>query len=148
MKYFYVFSDDFWRDHNILFVTFDDMVYGLGPNSSGQLGLGHKRPINTPQRVPELSHKNIHQFFNGFDFVLAVNTDNNVIFSFGGNNDGQLGWHVDKECNWCTSLAITYEGQVLIWGEVETDDKLNNSISYKKSFDEIDKLGEGGFGLD
>ena len=38
IKYFYVFKD--WRKHNILFVTFDDMVYGLGSNMWGQLGLG------------------------------------------------------------------------------------------------------------
>ena len=84
IKYFYVFKD--LRGHNILFVTFDDMVYGLGPNWSGRLGLGHNTSIHTPQRVPELCHKNIHQFFSGEDFVLAVNTDNNVIFSFGRND--------------------------------------------------------------
>ncbi|CAG2163109.1 unnamed protein product [Oppiella nova] len=113
------------NDNNILFVTFDDMVYGLGSNWSGQLGLGHDTPIHTPQRVPQLCHQNIHQFFNGEDFVLAVNTDNNVIFSFGRNNEGQLGRHVD----------------------METHDKLNYSISFEKSFDVINKLGEGGYGL-
>ena len=88
IKYFYVFNDNFeFSRHspgrNILFVTFDDMVYGLGSNAWGKLGLGHKiRHIHTPQRVPELCHQNIHQFFNGYDFALAVNTDNNVIFSF------------------------------------------------------------------
>ncbi|CAG2170607.1 unnamed protein product [Oppiella nova] len=107
------------------------MVYGLGSNSEGQLG--------------------------GKNFVLAVNTDNNVIFSMGSNNEGQLGRHVDMdenvfgwgcntrgqvgcgdksiqldptpvkfateyqiskiESNEWTSLALTCEGQVLIWGK-------------------------------
>ncbi|CAG2172767.1 unnamed protein product [Oppiella nova] len=171
------------------------MVYGLGSNSEGQLGLGHNTPIHTPKRVPELCHKNIHQFFNGYNFVLAVNTDNNVIFSFGLNDEGQLGRDLDMdvnvyhkpetnvifsfghnywgqlgrhvfgwgyneegqvgcgdiriqldptpveftpeyqiskiECNWYTSLALTCEGQMFIWG---------------KSFDVITKLGEGGYG--
>jgi len=80
IKLFYVFDDS--SGHNILFVTFDDMVYGLGSNSAGQLGLGHNTTTHTPQPVPELCHKNIHQFINGYDFVLTVNTDNNVIFSF------------------------------------------------------------------
>src|ERR1700733_3898998 len=43
--------------YNILFVTFDDLVYALGTNSEGQLGLGHNTPIHTPQEVPEL-HNN------------------------------------------------------------------------------------------
>ncbi|CAG2175655.1 unnamed protein product, partial [Oppiella nova] len=110
------------------------MVYGLGFNSAGQLGLGHNTPIHTLQPVPELCHQNIHQFMNGEDFVLAVNTDNNVIFSFGRNCCGQLGRNVDS-----TSLAITCEGQVLIWGvvdeltEKEKQNVLNETQSLKKS---------------
>ncbi|CAG2167312.1 unnamed protein product [Oppiella nova] len=83
--------------HNILFVTFDDCVYGLGSNSEGQLGLGHNKPVEKPVEVSQLCHKNIHQFINGWDFVLAVNTDNNVIFSFGCNDWGQLGRDVDRD---------------------------------------------------
>ncbi|CAG2176179.1 unnamed protein product [Oppiella nova] len=75
------------------------MVYGLGSNIRGQLGFGHNTPIHTPQRVPELCHKSIHQFLSGSDFVLAVNTDNNVIFGFGCNDEGQLGRHVDMDVN-------------------------------------------------
>ncbi|CAG2172538.1 unnamed protein product, partial [Oppiella nova] len=75
------------------------MVYGLGFNSEGRLGLGHNTTIHTPQRVPELCHQNVHQFISGSDFVLAVNTDNNVIFSFGRNCWGQLGRHVDRDAN-------------------------------------------------
>ncbi|CAG2178711.1 unnamed protein product [Oppiella nova] len=56
------------------------MVYGLRYNSEGQLGLGHDTPIHPPQ-----------PFISGQDFVLALNTDNNVIFSFGLNDEGQLG---------------------------------------------------------
>ncbi|CAG2110455.1 unnamed protein product [Medioppia subpectinata] len=36
---------------NILFVTTDDRVYGLGSNSEGVLGLGHNRPIDTPEEI-------------------------------------------------------------------------------------------------
>ncbi|CAG2165162.1 unnamed protein product [Oppiella nova] len=92
------------------------MVYGLGSNMFGQLG--------------------------GEDFVLAVNTDNNVIFSFGRNNRGQLGRHVDMDVfGW----GCNREGQVGC-GNKKTLDKLNNSISFEKSFDVINKLGEGGYG--
>ncbi|CAG2110990.1 unnamed protein product, partial [Medioppia subpectinata] len=36
---------------NILFVTTNTRVYGLGSNSEGVLGLGHNRPIHTPEEV-------------------------------------------------------------------------------------------------
>ncbi|CAG2168443.1 unnamed protein product [Oppiella nova] len=75
--------------NNLLFVTFDDRVYGLGSNRWGQLGLGHNKPVETPQQVPELYHKNILQFINGKDFVLAVTTDNQI-YSFGRNHKRQL----------------------------------------------------------
>ncbi|CAG2104443.1 unnamed protein product [Medioppia subpectinata] len=35
--------------YNVLFVTNDDMVYGMGSNYYGSLGLGHNRAVNTPQ---------------------------------------------------------------------------------------------------
>ncbi|CAG2170464.1 unnamed protein product [Oppiella nova] len=113
--------------HNLLFVTFDDIVYGLGSNIEGKLG--------------------------GLDFVLAVNTDNNVIFSFGPNNWGQLGRHVvmDKNCldilRHLVFNEIKQRHDSEIVGKSETHDKLNNSI-FEKSFDVINELGEGGYGQD
>ena len=88
IKLFYVF--DVSDGYNTLFVTFDDMVYGFGSNWFVQQWLGHNTPIETPVEVPELHHKNIQQFFNGEDFVLALNNDN-YIYSFGYNKWGQLG---------------------------------------------------------
>ncbi|CAG2169643.1 unnamed protein product [Oppiella nova] len=82
--------------YNILFVTFDDLVYGLGSNSFGQLGLGHRNKVEEPVEVIELRHQNIQQFFNGYTIVLAVNTDQQV-FSFGINKWGQLGRDVDRD---------------------------------------------------
>ncbi|CAG2172539.1 unnamed protein product, partial [Oppiella nova] len=89
-------------------------MYGLRSNSEGQLG--------------------------GKDFVLAVNTDNNVIFSFGGNIEGQFGRHVDMDvnvyhkpdtilyfqtnnlsisqisCGYYHTIVLTSNGQVFGWG--------------------------------
>ncbi|CAG2170419.1 unnamed protein product, partial [Oppiella nova] len=135
------------------------------------------------------------------DYHTIVLTSNGQVFGWGYNNHGQVGsgnksiqldptpveisteYQISKiECNLNTSLALTCEGQVLIWGEGscrnkirtpylleieiniqtalpiswlytyllsnhETHDKLNNSISFEKSFDVINKLGEGGYGL-
>ena len=88
IKLFHVFDD--YKGYNVLFITSDDEVYGLGKNSSGCCGLGHNNAVNEPQVIPELCHKNIKQFFIGYDFVLAFNCDNHV-FSWGKNHCGQLG---------------------------------------------------------
>ncbi|CAG2171588.1 unnamed protein product [Oppiella nova] len=94
------------------------MVYGLGSNMFGQLG--------------------------GEDFVLAVNTDNNVIFSFGNNQWGELGDIVDMDYD-VFGWGCNDEGQVGC-GDKKTNDKLSNLISFQDSFDVITKLGEGGYG--
>src|ERR1700721_1489607 len=88
VKAFHVFDD--YKGLNVLFITSDDKVYGLGQNNFGCCGLGHNSVVNEPQVIPELCHKNIKQFFIGYDFVLALNNDGKV-FSWGCNDDGQLG---------------------------------------------------------
>ena len=71
-------------------MTNNDTVYGFGSNYWGSIGLGHNMPVNSPQIITELCHKNIKQFINGRDFVLAVDC-NNYIYGWGQNNVGQLG---------------------------------------------------------
>ena len=82
VKALHVFDD--YKGLNVLFITSDDKIYGFGQNSLGCCGLGHNSVINEPQVIPELCHKNIKQFFNGYSFVLALNTDEKL-FSWGGN---------------------------------------------------------------
>src|SRR5882672_10878722 len=88
IQLFHVFDDE--RGYNVLFVTNDDMVYGLGSNYWGSLGLGHGLYVNEIQVIDRLCHKNITQFFNGEDFVLAL-THDNCLYSWGINEKGQLG---------------------------------------------------------
>ncbi|CAG2163198.1 unnamed protein product [Oppiella nova] len=64
--------------HNILFVTNRESVYGLGTNSSGQLGLGHNTPVETAHELPELRDFNVRQFYVGFDIVLALTSEHRV----------------------------------------------------------------------
>ena len=90
IKLLHVF-DDCIIDKNVLFVTLDDRVYGLGDNSYGCLGLGHSETVHSPQIIPELCHKNVQYFRNGYDFVLAVMAGNNGIYGWGRNHRGQLG---------------------------------------------------------
>ncbi|CAG2106011.1 unnamed protein product [Medioppia subpectinata] len=89
IKIFHIFDDTSGK--NILFVTTGDRVYGLGTNTDGVLGLGHNRPIHTPKEILGLSSHKIHHFYNGCDYVLAVNSDRNRVFSWGRNDCGQLG---------------------------------------------------------
>ncbi|CAG2175893.1 unnamed protein product [Oppiella nova] len=66
------------------------MVYGLGSNYEGSLGLGHDSYVREIQEIEGLRHKNITQFFNGADFVLAL-TQHNCLYGWGLNYWGQLG---------------------------------------------------------
>jgi len=87
IQLFHVFDDE--RGYNVLFVTNDDMVYGLGSNYWGSLGLGHNLYVNEIQVIDRLCHKNITQFFNGEDFVVAL-SKHNCLYSW-GHDTGQLG---------------------------------------------------------
>jgi len=73
-----------------LFVTNDDMVYGMGSNCRGSLGLGHNLYVNEIQVIDRLCHKNITQFFNGVDLVLGF-THDNCLYVWGKKDAGQFG---------------------------------------------------------
>ncbi|XP_054158516.1 E3 ubiquitin-protein ligase HERC2-like [Oppia nitens] len=85
---FYVFDDSLGV--NMLFVTKDDRVYGLGANHKGSLGLGHNRWVSEPQEIIHLRHKNIINFINGYNFFVCISSDN-CVYSCGYNIYGQLG---------------------------------------------------------
>ena len=60
IKLFHVFDDE--RGLNVLFVTNNDCVYGLGSNYWGSLGLGHNSAVNSPQIIRQLCHQNIKHY--------------------------------------------------------------------------------------
>ncbi|CAG2170152.1 unnamed protein product [Oppiella nova] len=130
----YAFDDS--EGDNILFITTDDCVYGMGANTLGALGLGHNRLVLSPQLIPELSHQEIQHFVNGFDFVLAINAERQV-YSWGHNSSGQLGREtpqfayyfkpkrlsrfdyrdvIQVSCGYFHALALTTDGEVYGWG--------------------------------
>ncbi|CAG2167469.1 unnamed protein product [Oppiella nova] len=92
--------------------------------------------VQSPQQIPELSHKRIQQFYIGGDFVLAISSATGV-YSWGHNNCGQLARCVTPEgqyskpqkityldnknivtacCGLQHSLALTTDGHVYAWG--------------------------------
>ncbi len=87
VKAFHVFDD--YKGLNVLFITSDDNVYGLGRNSFGCCGLGHNSVVNEPQVIPELCHKSVNQFFIGSSFVLALNSKGQL-FGWGRDDWGQV----------------------------------------------------------
>ncbi|CAG2164032.1 unnamed protein product [Oppiella nova] len=140
----------------------------MGANNEGCLGLADKHNVKTP----ELCGQRIQQFINGSDYVLAMNEDNHV-FSWGGNEFGQLGrdlersqvWKIPQKiselndknitqisCSVLHSLALTIGGQVYgwghnKWGQVGCENNSSENL-YKSQFIELsDKpIGSGGFG--
>jgi protein ATS1 len=69
------------------------MLYALGSNGSGQLGLGHDEDVNTPQLVPSIfldkdSSVSIKQLAAGGNHTVILYTDGHV-FSSGDNSDGR-----------------------------------------------------------
>ncbi|CAG2161621.1 unnamed protein product [Oppiella nova] len=100
------------------------MVYGLGSNSFGSLELGHNVVVKSPQIIGELCYKNIKQFFNGYNFVLAL-THDNCLYSWGRNARGQLGTlcafikddpYVEPELI-DLEFILTSDGCVYGWGD-------------------------------
>ena len=89
VKYFYVFN---LKSHsNVLLITFNDKIYGLGYNNFGVLGLGHDNRVKELTEIKELNGYNIKEFYNGSNFVIGVNNDKNILFGWGMNNAAQLG---------------------------------------------------------
>ncbi|CAG2164601.1 unnamed protein product [Oppiella nova] len=131
---FHVFETDY--ESNVLYVTSDDLVYGLGYNYYGCLGLGHNHMVTSPQIIPQLCHQRIQRFINGFSFVLAVTAENHI-YIWGQNSWGQLGvttpetdvyikpqklaFFDDKDileisCGLNHCLILSSDGQVYGWG--------------------------------
>ena len=50
----------------------------------GVLGFGHRNEVKEVTEIPELNAMNIKEFYNGLNFVIAVNNQNNVLFGWGG----------------------------------------------------------------
>ena len=92
-KCFYIFkthSNDDEENSNLLFVTDDEKVFGIGKNKNGVLGLGHQNEVKEVEIIPELCDKNVKEFYNSEDFVLCSTSDYRL-FSWGVNNNSKFG---------------------------------------------------------
>ncbi|XP_018392854.1 PREDICTED: RCC1 and BTB domain-containing protein 1-like [Cyphomyrmex costatus] len=142
--------------NEVLFVTKDKMVYALGNNESGCLGTGDNRNgYLYPAKIKALCEKDIKTFACGSGPNVLALTKDGKIYSWGGNEWGELGtgsydlvdtptlinmptleddmdtMHVvDIACGSHHSVALTESGKVYTWGITKYKiKKQNRSIS-------------------
>lgn len=121
-------------DEHSAAVTERGRVYVFGSNDWGQLGLGHKKPSNKPSFIKTLKPEKITVIGCGRTHSVAY-SESGKLFSFGGNEDGQLG-HGDKQnevtpkqieslpsikvkqisCGAYHTAILTEDGDVYTWG--------------------------------
>ncbi|CAI6349035.1 unnamed protein product [Macrosiphum euphorbiae] len=68
-------------------------VFCFGKNSFGQLGLGHTENVYKPNCVKSLKPDKVKHIVCGRSHTI-VSTENNIVYGFGDNSDGQLGQSV------------------------------------------------------
>ncbi|CAK9828724.1 RCC1 and BTB domain-containing protein 1 [Anthophora retusa] len=120
-----------------LIVTKSGMVYGLGRNVSGCLGIGNTGSTLYPKPINELCGKCIKTFACGKSPHCLALTEEGEVYSWGSNSNYQLGnanvnegliptpvefnLHnkvvIQIACGYRHSLALTDDGKVYAWGD-------------------------------
>ncbi|XP_065217555.1 RCC1 and BTB domain-containing protein 2-like [Planococcus citri] len=156
LPYFHSLNDTFVKEiervwvsgNRVLIITKSDQVYGLNATSTTPANIATSNdtlrillrssssvPLNAePKQFFQLQGKNVIDFIFGGDFIIAL-TKNGELFSWGGNQSGQLGLGdrpyaphpilistlSDKTvtkvvCGKNTAMALCDDGQVFCWG--------------------------------
>ncbi|ELU07510.1 hypothetical protein CAPTEDRAFT_122289, partial [Capitella teleta] len=122
-------------DEHTSLLAGDGRVFTFGDNAWGQLGLGHTKPVTKPTRIKSLKAEKVHQVACGRSHTLLA-TESGKIYSFGCNNDRQLGLGLDDEkvcsptvikgleshavkmlsAGMYHSCVLTDKGSVYLWG--------------------------------
>lgn len=121
-----------------IFVTNDKMVYAVGNNNHGCLGVGDTESSSRPRIVEVLCGKDIKTFAVGKGPHILALTEDGKVYAWGYNDHFELGngsteedglipelvqknlsnkFVVDIACGGHYSLALTGEGEVYGWGE-------------------------------
>ncbi len=121
-------------------LTSDGLVFGMGSNKNGYLGIGATTPDNvlipTLVDTTNLSGHKITKISTGLDHVLML-SDSNYVFAFGDNSNGQYGngstigstlpiqiaksnfdnkTIIDMQASAKSNLVLTDDGTVYSWG--------------------------------
>ncbi|XP_021561569.1 X-linked retinitis pigmentosa GTPase regulator-like [Carlito syrichta] len=123
-------------DEHTAIVTENNKLYVFGSNNWGQLGLGTKATVYKPTCVKALKPEKVKFAACGRNHTL-VSTEEGIVYSTGGNNEGQLGLGDIEERNTFhpirfftsqhkikqlsagsnTSAALTEDGKLFMWGD-------------------------------
>ena len=160
IKYYHVYDIDFFGNKRALFVTNDKKVYGINIDLELMTPsyisiydkIRNKRNMDKekPIELKELEDKKIKEFYIEKNFVLAL-SEENKLYSWGRNYDGQLGRDTKYEfdanpreiiyftksrskikqiCIRYSSIMVLLDNKKLvIWGDNEI--RLNGRLRYK-----------------
>ncbi|KOC62519.1 RCC1 and BTB domain-containing protein 1 [Habropoda laboriosa] len=108
-----------------LIVTKDGMVYGLGKNASGCLGIGDTHSTLYPKKIDTLCKKDIKTFAHGKGPHVLALTESGEVYSWGYHNPEGIPTRINFyekrkivqiACASYYSLALTDDGQVYVFG--------------------------------
>ncbi|XP_018308499.1 RCC1 and BTB domain-containing protein 1 [Mycetomoellerius zeteki] len=151
-----------------LIVTKDKMVYGLGNNVNGCLGIGDEDATLDPKKVEDLCGKDIKTFAYGIGPHVLALTKEGEIYSWGCNDRGQLGTEksaqvitpilvqipvpedslsmkriIDIACGINYSVALTEDGKIYTWGDnhyYQLGGSINDDNIFNCCYSSIPKL--------
>jgi alpha-tubulin suppressor-like RCC1 family protein len=86
----FVFGLKYTDSKNVLIVMVGGDVLVKGPNSLGELGLGHNNIVNELTRLEEFCDKRVVNIFSGADHMVAL-TQSGRVYCWGANHCGQMG---------------------------------------------------------
>lgn len=153
----------------VLFLDEDGVVWSLGKNGSGQLGIGNTQGVNVPMRVFGFTSDNdviVSDVSAGKGHSLAVKA-NGTVWAWGDNTYGQLGDGTTAHSNIPVqvrtltdvvavsagdgfSLALKSNGEVYSWGrnnrgQLGLGDIVDRKLPVKVDLDAtIKKISAGG----
>ena len=146
IRLFYCFQ----RGKSVIYSTKgEDMVYGMGFNRNGCLGLGYNNEyVHKPELNQTLSGKHLIDIVCGYQHCIGL-TSSGECYAWGNNKYGQLGIGSDESqdtpqkieefsdktivqisCGAYHSMAVTSDGELFSWGHntfAQLGDKTYNS---------------------
>jgi protein ATS1 len=123
------------------------MLFALGSNGSGQLGLGHDEDMATPQSVPAASlgidvSSKIKRLAAGGNHTIALSSDGRA-FSAGDNSDGRCGTGGHEQSSEFQEIHAP-EDQSSQWEDVAAT--WSASVLVRKGGEEVWVCGSGDSG--
>jgi alpha-tubulin suppressor-like RCC1 family protein len=94
-----------------MFLGKNNLVYGCGDNSFGQLGQLPQSNVIIPTIIPNVS--NIISISSKVGHTLLL-TDTNTVYSFGENENGQLGYATQSHTNYIPTLIPNFSNIIQV----------------------------------